>query len=305
MSTFADDLIAAIGAKQTPICVGIDPMYDRLPEAVAGPAAARNANDTTAVLDAYYAFVTGVLQTVAELVPVVKFQSAYFEQYHAEGVAAYYDLVGEAKRLGLLVIGDVKRGDIGSTSAAYAAGHLCPAPETAEDVTTPDAVTVNPMLGLDTLEPFAQQARTHGKGLFVLVRTSNPGSAQLQDAQLADGRTWSEALADALHATVVSADPPGTSGYASTGVVVGATQAHTIASMRRRLPRSIFLLPGYGTQGATAEMTRAAFDEAGLGAIVSASRSVLYPDAAGGDWKAAVRAATLAMKSDIAAILAR
>jgi orotidine-5'-phosphate decarboxylase len=132
------------------------------------------------------------------------------------------------------------------------------------------------MLGLDTLEPFVQAAIQSNRGLFVLVRTSNPGSAELQDVKLEDGRTWSEMLADKLQPLTASPGLVGTHGYSSLGAVVGATQTHTMQSLRKRLPQSIFLLPGYGTQGATADMTRAAFDSRRRGAIVSASRSILY-----------------------------
>src|SRR5580704_175010 len=169
MDHFADQLIDAIEAKGAPICVGIDPIFEMLPDAVAGDPAKRNANDREAAIDAIFAFTTAVLRTVAPLVPIVKFQSAYFEQYLWEGVEAYYSLLAEAKELGLLVIGDVKRGDIGSTAAAYAAAHLADPPDAAEnDIIVPDAITVNPMLGLDTLEPFIKVAKTFGKGLFVL-----------------------------------------------------------------------------------------------------------------------------------------
>lgn len=308
--TFADRLLAAIDAKQAPICVGIDPIVSSLPEEIAPDPS--NAADPEASLDAIFEFTTKVLQTVAPLVPCVKFQSGYFEQFHAEGVGAYFDLIQEATDLGLLVIGDIKRGDIGSTAAAYAAGHLaaCPQVDELEGITTPDAITVNPMLGLDTLEPFLAAAKNCDKGLFVLVRTSNPGSAQLQDVKLADGRTWSEMLADSL--APLTADPKlvGTCGFSSVGAVVGATQPHTMASLRQRLPKSIFLLPGYGTQGATADMTKAAFVEGRHGALVSASRSILYahrdPKYAtrvGPDWQKAVEQATIDMKQDIAKVL--
>ncbi len=298
---FADRLLDAIDAKGSPICVGIDPVYEQLPDAVAGPAADRDGNDATAALDAIFAFTTGVLRTVAPLVPVVKFQSAYFERYLWDGVEAYYSLIAEAKDLGLLVIGDVKRGDIGSTSAAYAAAHLSDAHLGDLEAAAPDAITVNPMLGLDAIDPFVRAAKAEGKGLFVLVRTSNPGSADFQDVTLADGRTWSEMVADKL--AVVADDPAlvGRRGASSLGAVVGATQTHTMQSLRRRLPRSPFLLPGYGTQGATAEMTRAAF-AGGAPALVSASRSILYPKPTGADWQADVLTATRAMRADLAAV---
>ena len=294
--SFADRLLAAIAVKGSPICVGIDPMYDALPDAIAGPRAKRDANDAARVIDHYYKFVVEVLNLVAPHVPCVKFQSAYFEQYHGEGVDAYYSLIHEAKQLGLITIGDAKRGDIGSTSAAYAAGHIEDFAGD-DDCATPDSLTVNPMLGMDALEPFVETALANEKGLFVLVRTSNPGSKDFQDVVLEGGKTWSEHVADTLQARIVQS---GATGLSSIGAVVGATQPHTMASIRRRLPQSIFLLPGYGTQGATAEMTRAAFDDKGRGAIVSASRSILY--AKGDDWRQAIEDAVLNMRSDLAAI---
>ncbi len=304
---FADRLFAAIADKGSPICVGIDPILDLLPDDIAGAENVRDANDAEAAVDAIFEFTIEVLRIVAPHVPIVKFQSAYFEKYLWEGVEAYYSLIHEAKALGLLVIGDVKRGDIGATSAAYASAHLADSPYTQHDADAPDAITVNPMLGLDTLEPFTKVAKDEGKGLFVLVRTSNPGSALFQDAKLADGRTWSEMLADSLAPVAGGEGLVGSSGYSSIGAVVGATQPQTMQSLRKRLPQSIFLLPGYGTQGATADMTRAAFDDNGHGAIVSASRSILYAHrdakhAAAGDWRKAVESATLAMKEDLAGI---
>lgn len=301
---FADRLLSAIARKGSPICVGIDPIFDMLPDAVAGESGKRDPHDLDACIDSIYAFVTKVLEIVAPHVPCVKFQSAYFEKYLWEGVEAYYELIHEAKQMDLIVIGDVKRGDIGSTSDAYASAHLADLDfEQLEETVTPDAITVNPMLGMDTLKPFIDPAREFDKGLFVLVRTSNPGSATTQDAKLADGRTWSEMLADTLNP--MAGELRGAQGWSSLGAVVGATQTATMASLRSRLPNSIFLLPGYGTQGATAEMTKAAFTD-GKGAIVSASRSILYAhrDAkySGKEWEKAVEAATLAMKADLAGI---
>ena len=300
---FADRLLAAIEAKGAPICVGIDPIFESLPDEVAGEAGRRDANNAEAALDAVFDFTTKVLRTVAPLVPCVKFQSAYFEKYLWEGVEAYYSLIQEAVDLGLLVIGDVKRGDIGSTASAYAAAHLAqPAFREHEDTLTPDAITVNPMLGLDTLQPFIDVARAENKGLFVLVRTSNPGSAELQDVKLADGRSWSEHLADLLQPLAESMGLMGAKGMSSLGCVVGPTQPQTMQSLRARLPHSFFLLPGYGTQGATGEMTRAAFVN-GRGALVSASRSILYAHKekryAHLDWQKAVEQATVDMRADV------
>ena len=201
----------------------------------------------------------------------------------------------------------MKRGDIGSTASAYAAAHLGDPPfDEHEDIRAPDAITVSAFMGTDTIEPFVKTARDDGKGLFVLVRTSNPGSAELQDAKTEDGRTFSEVLADHLRPIAAREGLVGDQGFSSIGAVVGATQPHTIVSLRQRLPQSFFLLPGYGTQGATAEMTRAAFVDR-KGAIVSASRSILYAhrDAKyeGRDWRHAVAAAAADMRREVASIL--
>jgi len=306
---FADRLLDAIDYSHAPVCVGIDPVIESLPPAIREKFSSAESQRESAI-DAIFEFTTRILKIVAPHVPVVKFQSAFFEKYLWEGVEAYYSLIQEAADLGLQVIGDVKRGDIGSTATAYAAGHMAEHDSgDDEQLVTPDAITVNPMLGLDTLEPFLKIARDAGKGLFVLVRTSNPGSAALQDVKLITGQTWSENLADQL--APIAADPSlmGKRGFSSIGAVVGATQPHTMLSIRQRLPKSIFLLPGYGAQGATAEMTRAAFIN-GSGAIVSASRSILYAHELpkyssqfGKNWEKCVESAVLDMKREISAVL--
>jgi orotidine-5'-phosphate decarboxylase len=306
---FSDRLLDAIDYLKSPICVGIDPVLESLPEAVRAKFASRD-DESESAIDAIFEFTTRVLKVVAPLVPIVKFQSAFFEKYLWEGVEAYYSLVQEAKDLGLLVIGDVKRGDIGTTASAYAEGHLAEQTTDANaEIATPDAITVNPMLGLDSLEPFVKTAKEFSKGLFVLVRTSNPGSADFQDARMASGQTWSEHVAEKLNTIAMNPALMGKRGFSSIGAVVGATQAHTMHSLRKLLPKSIFLLPGYGAQGATAEMTRAAFID-GRGAIVSASRSILYAHANpkysaehGKNWEKCVEAAVNDMRRDIQKVL--
>ncbi len=300
---FIDRLIAAIDTKKAPVCVGIDPMLDAFPDELK-PKDYRNLD---VCVDAVYAFCSGVLKAVAPVTPIVKFQIAYFEQFLWQGVEAYYELIQEAKSLGLLTIGDVKRGDIGSTSAAYAAAHLSELEyHDLDEASSPDAITINPFLGMDAIDPFLQVCRDEGKGVFVLVRTSNPGSKDLQDVKTEDGRTFSELVADTLHAQASSSALMGNHGYSNVGAVVGATQQHTMQSLRKRLPNSYFLLPGYGTQGATADMTRAAFDANGRGAIVSASRSVLYPKRNAGEiWQDAVKRAAETMAKDLAPFLSK
>ena len=298
---FATRLHSAIRVTGSPICIGLDPNLQLLPDELK----LKDPRNIVQALINVRLFCYHVLDAIADVVPVVKLQSAYFEQFYGLGVALYYEVVARAKSLGLLVIGDVKRGDIGATSQAYAAAHLAASPfvSVGEPVAaTPDAITINPYLGLDTIEPFLDVCQQEGKGLFVLVRTSNPGSADLQDLRTETGDTFAETIATKLNA-INPVDVDGDGDYGPLGAVVGATQPHTMASMRKRMPRSIFLLPGYGTQGATAEMTRAAFDSGGRGAIVSASRSVLYPKREPGEaWRAAVRRAAVAMRDDLATL---
>jgi orotidine-5'-phosphate decarboxylase len=307
MSHCADRLLDACRAKGSVVCVGLDPMPEFMPPEVF-PVPGRTAPGERETLDGVFQFCMGVLDAVAPYAAAVKPQSAYFEVFRGDGVEAYFNLVHEARSRGLFVIGDVKRGDIGSTSSAYARGHLAEIDsDDSDEQSTPDAITVSPFLGLDTIEPFIQEAGPLGKGLFVLVRTSNPGSALLQDALLSDGRTVSEKLADEL--APLAARHRGQAGYSLIGAVVGATQPHTMTSLRARLPHSVFLLPGYGAQGATAEMTRAAFND-GTGAIVSASRSVLYAHrdtrySAQPNWQSAVSAAARDMRDELNTVLGR
>jgi len=297
---FIDRLITAIRAKNSPICVGIDPMPDKFP-AELRPANPRDLMATVAAVDK---FGRQVVEAVADVAPIIKLQSAYYERLLWPGVEAYYNLVTYAKSLGLLVIGDVKRGDIGATSEAYAAAHLATPAFDSIAQTTPDAITLNPFLGMETLQPFLDVCSAEQKGVFVLVRTSNPGSKDLQDLKTDHGDTFSEHLGTLLDDLKLKIGMCGRYGYCDLGAVVGATQTHTMAAIRTRMKQSYFLLPGYGTQGATGEMTKAAFDYRGLGAIVSASRSVLYPGREPGEtWQNAVRRAATAMRDDLRKVI--
>ncbi len=310
MTHFADRLAAAVRARGNALCVGLDPRWESLPLEVRR----RHGDDSlAAVAGAFEEFCLRVLDVVAPLVPAVKPQSAFFEACGPEGLRALQRVLARARQLGLLTILDAKRNDIASTAEAYAdaafagtavAGRVFP-------VWQADALTVNPYLGRDAVEPFLRSARRAGAGVFVLVRTSNPGSAEFQDVKLVDGRTWSEMLADKVAAVAAREGLVGASGWSSIGAVVGATQPQTMRSLRERLPQSIFLLPGYGAQGATADMTRAAFRD-GRGALVSASRSILYAhrepkyaDRFGDDWEKCVERAVLDMKADLARVIAR
>ena len=304
---FADRLLNAIAAKGSPICVGIDPMYEMLPDDIAGPGNGRNANDAEGCVDAIFAFTTQILRMVAPLVPCVKFQSAYFEKYLWEGVEAYYSLIQEAKELGLIVIGDVKRGDIGSTSAAYAAAHLSDPPfDEHEDIRAPDAITINPFLGMDSIEPFVKTAQGRWQGAVCSRPHEQPRLRRFAGRK---DRGWPDIFRASGRQTPADRRERRTRRRERFQLDRRRRRRdanHTMASLRQRLPQSIFLLPGYGTQGATAEMTKAAFIN-GKGAIVSASRSILYahrePKYGGMGWKDAVITAVQDMRRDIDSIL--
>jgi orotidine-5'-phosphate decarboxylase len=294
---FADRLMRACEDRGAPVCVGLDPVLEKLPDELR--AAISDASDAAAV-KAMGQWCQGVLEAVADHVPCVKPQMACFERYHAAGMDLYFSLVQRAKALGLLVIADGKRGDIGLSAAHYAAGLLAGSAGA-------DALTVNAYLGGDGLEPFVQLAADEGKGLFALVRTSNPGGDALQSLLLQDGRRVGEAVGD-LVAALGCSQPHylGQGGYSLLGAVVGATKPGDAGKLRQRMPQQIFLVPGFGAQGGTADDVRACFDDQHRGALITASRSVTYPpDATRGDWHAAITAAAKQFKGEIAQILGR
>lgn len=269
--------------------MGLDPVFTRLPEAVR--------QDAGSELEAIDRFCRGVLETIAPIVPAVKPQIAYFEVYRSKGMALYFDLVQYAKQLGLVVIGDIKRSDIGSTAQAYAAGHL-------DGPDTPDAVTLNGYFGSDGVQPFIDICRDQGKGIFLLVRTSNPSAAQVQDFADAAGKKFYEHMAEVVREMGSTDGLVGNRGYSCVGAVVGATWPAEAAKLRKIMDRQVFLVPGYGAQGGTAADCAASFNDDGVGAIVNASRSVIYAHSRDEyadlkDWRQAVEAAAKAMALDI------
>lgn len=302
MSHFADQLLDAIDRKASPVCVGIDPVFDRLPESLRRQAGASPGE--TDRLDAIVDFCEQVLEAVADHVPAVKFQSACFERYGVEGVGAYHYLTGHALEQELIVIGDVKRGDIGVTASHYAAASLL-APPGQKELGAPHAVTVNTYFGADGITPFTDLAAQHGKGVFALVRTSNPGGDAIQSLKLADGRTVSQAVAALVAQLGSDAKLVGKRGYSLLGAVVGATKPADAAELRRLMPQQLFLVPGFGAQGAGADDVRACFKPDGTGAIVTASRSITYAfdGKKTADWLGAVEQAAVEMKKQVAAIL--
>ncbi len=299
---FADQLEEAVGRVQTPALIGLDPHLHLLPEPFA---AARRTEDPEERADLVCAFLDQVLDVVAGRVAAVKPQSAFFEALGAPGARVWEHVVRRAHDHDLLVIGDVKRGDIASTAEAYATAFLEGLPGTDPD-TLCDAVTLNPFLGAESIEPFLAACDRTGRGLYVLVRTSNPGRA---DFQMHGEPELSQVVAAAVDRW--GSRFIGACGLSSVGAVVGATSAHELSAWRERLPRTPFLLPGYGAQGATADDNRGAFlppaqrGRMPRGALVNSSRAILfawrderYASAHGLRWKDATDAALQAMIAD-------
>lgn len=276
MSSFFDCLEAIRTERGTTLCVGIDPRLDQIPDEIR-----RRAGDDVGAL--LTRFGLEVLDLVAAYAACVKVQIAFFEAHGLAGLRAYVAIVREARGRGLLVIGDVKRGDIGSTAVAYAAGHLHPGGDLEVD-----AITVNPYLGADALEPFVGAAVAVGKGIYVLVRTSNPGARDLQEVvTIEDGRRLFEVTAD-LVARIGAPYVSKETGLSCVGAVVGATAPEAGARLRARLPSTPFLVPGFGAQGATAADVAFCHRSDGSGIVVNASRSIIHPPAEPGQWSEAV-----------------
>ena len=265
---FADRLAEAVRARGTPVLVGLDPRVDMLPSSLQP-----SSREASAVADAYRQFCTGVIDVVAPLVAVAKPQAAFFEEWGPAGVAALADVIAYARSKGLLVILDAKRGDIGSTAEAYARGLLGNEMSAPGAALASDAVTVSPYLGGDTLEPFVDVAIDRACGVFVLVKTSNPGSAMFQDL-VADGRPVYGHVAE--HVQSLAVRTRGGCGYGAVGAVVGATYPDQLAELRAAMTTAWLLVPGYGSQGGGAADVAAAFDEHGLGAIVNNSRGIIF-----------------------------
>ena len=274
---FADRLLDAIDEKRTPAVVALDPVFARLPSAVREEYADDAEGQGEAELEAIFEYSLTVLQLIAPIIPAVKINSAYFERYFADGVQAYFDLVRDAADFGLIVIGDVKRGDIGHSAEQYALGHLADCAFSDIPVArVPDAITVNGYLGLDGVRPFVETASPAGRGVFVLVRTSNPSAASIQDVATSDGRKVHELVAAEVARWAGDAALVGRRGYSSIGAVVGTRNAADAGKLRTAMPQSILLVPGYGAQGATAADVKAYFKPDRTGAIVVAGRSVIF-----------------------------
>ena len=311
MPNYADRLHAAVRRKQTPALVGLDPRYESLPVPIRKAADARKLNGIDTQAAAFEEFCRRIIDVVAPLVPAVKPQAAFFEELGPEGCAALARVVRHARNAGLIVIMDAKRGDIGSTAEAYARGYLAGEDPDAAPWAA-DALTVNPYLGRDTLEPFVQVANERGAGIYVLVRTSNPGAGSFQDPLATQAaETGPQPIYRHVAAVVeeLSRNSAGAGDYGCVGAVVGATWPRELSELRAAMPHVPLLVPGYGSQGAGAGEVAGAFDASGLGALINSSRAINFAHArapyrsrfAPDEWEQAVEAATKEMIADLAA----
>ncbi len=292
MISFPDRLESAINQCHNPVLVGLDPRADMLPEGLLDPADAARPEKVAA---AYERFCREIIDVVAHKVPAVKPQAAFFEQIGPAGTTALANIIRYAQQQGLLVILDGKRNDIGSTATAYAQGYLG-----RESAWGADALTVSPYLGDDSLEPFVEVAAEQRGGIFVLVKTSNPGGRMIQDL-VADGKPIYRHVAEYVERLAASSE--GDCEYGIVGAVVGATYPEQLAELRAVMRHTWFLVPGFGSQGGTAADVAAAFDAQGLGAIVNNSRGIIFAHSlkpykekfGAARWQAAVEAATCDM----------
>ena len=303
-----DKLIQRITELHNPTVVGLDPRLDMVPQAIREAAFAEHGKTAAGAAEAFYRFNVGLIDAVADIVPAVKPQVSMYEQFGAAGMDAFIRTIAYAKSKGMVVIGDIKRGDIASTAEAYSDGHIGRVDVESEKLAVygEDFITVNPYMGRDCIEPYLQNCKEYDAGLFVLVKTSNKGSGDLQDLVVgADGRTIYETVGQ--YVSDWGNDFIGTSGFSSIGAVVGATYPEQAAKLRAMMPHTFFLVPGYGAQGGKAEDLAVCFNKDGIGAIVNSSRgiiaayqSALYKEKFNeAGYADAARAAALDMQADL------
>ncbi len=297
-------LIDEIVKKDAPIVVGLDPMLNYIPEYLKKNSFEEFGETLEGVSDAIWRYNRKLIDSFADLVPAVKPQIAMYEQFGIPGLVAYQKTVAYAKEKGLIVIGDVKRGDIGSTSGAYATAHLGKIAIGGTEVEPfgTDFATVNPYLGSDGVKPFVQACNDFNKGIFVLVKTSNPSSGEFQD-RIIDGRPLYEHVAEKV---VEWGNDSMDGDYSNVGCVVGATYPEMGEKLRKLMPKTYILVPGYGAQGGKGKDLKVFFNCDGLGAIVNSSRGIIaaykqeqYKNFGDTGFAEAAREAVLAMKKDI------
>ena len=299
-----DVLQEKIREKKNPTVAGLDARIEYVPEYIRKEAFEKYGVGLKGAVEAIWQFNVGLIDALCDIVPAVKPQAAYYENLGWQGMEMLERTIRYAKEKGLFVIADIKRGDIGSTATAYAEGWLSGAPIEGQVFKSFDAdcVTLNGYMGSDSIKPFLEAAKGEDKCAFVLVKTSNPGSGELQDVKAADGRTIYEVMGELNEQ--IAAGTEGKYGFTMAGAVTGATYPQQIQDLRSRLPHTFFLVPGYGAQGGTAADVKYAFNEKGHGAIVNSSRGIMCAwtktGGDGHDFKEAARNAAIAMRDDIA-----
>ncbi|MBQ9119307.1 MAG: orotidine-5'-phosphate decarboxylase [Lachnospiraceae bacterium] len=269
-----DELVKQITEKNAPVVVGLDPMLSYVPEQVKAAAFEEKGETLEGAAEAIWQFNKAIVDATYDLIPAVKPQIAMYEQFGVPGVLAFAKTVEYCKSKGLVVIGDIKRGDIGSTSTAYAVGHIGQVAVGSKTYRgfEEDFVTVNPYLGTDGVKPFVDVCKEENKGIFVLVKTSNPSSGEFQD-RLIDGKPLYELVGEKVNEW--GAECIGSCGYSAVGAVVGATYPEMGKVLRKLMPKTYILVPGYGAQGGKAADLVHYFNPDGLGAIVNSSRGII------------------------------
>ena len=301
-----DRMIEKIIKTQNPTVVGLDPKLDYVPKFIRDKNSKLYGNTLQAAAASILEFNKGLIDVICDTVPAIKPQAAYYEMYGYHGVKALYDTIEYAKKKDMFVIVDGKRNDIGATMEAYSTAYLGKT-DIGDGITAEafgaDALTVNGYLGTDGISPLTEICKSDDKGIFVLVKTSNKSSGELQDRLLDDGRTVYNVMGDLCE--IWGADTIGKYGYSAVGAVVGATYPEQLSEMRAKLPHTFFLVPGYGAQGGGAEGVAKAFDKNGLGAIVNSSRAVMCAYQKEGcpeeEYAAAALREVIRMKEDITA----
>ena len=305
MDNFANRLIEEIDRKKNPSIIGLDSDFTKLPGTLREKFSSRG-DPLDAAASCMTEFNKAVIDAVHDIVPAVKIQSAFYEQYGPPGTRAFMDTAAYAREKGLIVVGDLKRNDIGNTSAAYSSAYIGKTQlfTKSESVFGLDAMTVTPYMGSDGIKPFVDDCKRSGRGIFVLVKTSNPSSSEIQDLRCGDGKVY-ERVAELVHKWGLEARNK-LDDYSAVGAVVGATYPEDAAKLRKIMPHAIFLVPGYGTQGGSAGEVVPCFNDSGYGAIVHSARGVIFAYQKDGNEKGyadEARKAALSMKKDIAGAL--
>ena len=299
-----DRLIDKIIELQNPTCVGLDTHFDYLPAEMREDIATFEG-----ACERITEFNMNIIDKVCDIVPAVKVQVAYYEMYGYEGMRAFDYTINYARGRGLTVIADCKRNDIGSTAGCYSKAYLGTTPinEKIMKAFPSDMLTVNGYLGTDGIAPFVEDIKAKNKSIFVLVKTSNPSSGELQNLKLENGQFVYEKMGELVAGW--GKDTIGKYGYSEVGAVVGATHPVEAENLRKQLPNTFFLIPGYGAQGGSAEMLKVCFDKRGLGGIVNNSRGIICayknPRYSGMSYCEAARAACLDMQQDLIAAIGK